>query len=70
MNDSAKKAFDNFNFTLDDDILSSHGDDFTEVPSEEPHVSPYQAARNISYNGFQYKKVTALLFLLLLITNV
>ena len=31
---------------------ASHGDDFTELPSEEPHVSFYQAARNISYNGF------------------
>jgi len=62
MNDSAKK--------IDDIILSSHGDDVTEVPSEDPHVSPHQAARNISYNGFQYKKITALLFLLLFITNV
>ena len=47
MNDSAKKEFENFNFTFDDDILLSHGDDFTEVPSEEPRVSPYQPASNI-----------------------
>ena len=66
MNDSAKKEFANFNFTFDDDIFLSHGDDFTE----EPHVSPYQPARNIYFiYGFQYKKVIAL-FLLLFIANV
>ena len=46
------------------------GDDFKKVPWKEPHESPHQATKNISYNGVQYKKVTAQLFLLLFITNV
>ena len=52
MNDSAKKEFANFNFTFDDDIFLSHGDDFTE----ESHVSPYQPARNIFHLWFSIQK--------------